>query len=197
MIPAVTKRRSVVVTFDPAKTQSGQTLSNGNLTISATTAPSGANRGTQSTTSHSTGKFYVEFTDNNGTGSLANALFPGVCDSSCNGVLSTATNYTYGNWDNGYGLLNGNIDQTLGAGNFYVAGDVISVALDCASGGAPIIKFYKNNALVMSFTGSGWTAPYFIFAAAYSSNSTLARGTMNFGATSFSFSPPSGYTAGW
>ena len=198
MIPAATKHRagvSITTTFDPAKTQSGQTLSNGNLTISTTTAPSAANRGTQSTVSHSTGKYYVEITDNNGTGNLAYGLFLGVCDSNCNGSLANSQNYTYGNWDSGYGLLNNGVEST-GEGS-YASGDVIGIALDCASGGAPVIKLYKNNTLVKTYTASGWTAPYFIFAAAYAASGGPAQATANFGATSFVYSPPAGYTAGF
>jgi hypothetical protein len=185
--------RGSAITWDPAKTQSGQVLSNANLVISATTAPSAANRGTQSTTSHSTGKYYVEITDNTGTGSLNNGLFLGVCDSNCNGSLATSNNFCYGNWDTGYGLLNNGIDSTnMGA---YASGDVIGVALNCGTGGAPTVDFYKNGTFVFTKVLSGWTAPYFVFAAAYSANSTLARATVNFGATTFAHTPPTGYSA--
>src|SRR6267154_2573628 len=89
---SLTKTTVLGSTFDPAKTQSGQTLSNNNLTISTTTAPAAANRGTQSTTSHSTGKYYVEITDNTGGASLNNALFLGACDSNCAGKLTNTQN---------------------------------------------------------------------------------------------------------
>ncbi len=187
---------SNTTTWDPAKTQSGQTLSNGNLTITATTPPSAANRGTQSTVSHSTGKYYIEITAVScNSGTLNNALFLGVCDSSCNGSLATAQNYTYGCWDSGYGLLNNSVNASGFGG--YNNGDIIGIALDCASAGSPVIKFYKNNTLVLTASPSGWAAPYFMFAAAYSGNSTHADATANFGASAFTYSPPAGYTAGF
>jgi hypothetical protein len=182
-------------TFDPAKTQSGQTLSNGNLTISATTAPSAANRGTQSTRGRSSGKYYVEFTANNATaGSLNNILFLGLCDSACNGSLANSQNLTYGNWDTGYELANNSV---VGSGfGGYQAGDVIAIAVDMSSS-PTVTKYYKNNSLVFTHTATGWVAPFFVFAAAYSATSTLAKATVNFGATAFTYTPPAGFSGGW
>ncbi len=187
-------------TWDPAKTQSNQTLSNANLTVSATT-PASAARGTQTTASHSTGKFYVEITVDAATSgpSVDNALLPGVCDANCNGSLSTEQNITYGGWGSGVGggylVLNNSVIATGLA--TYQTGDIIGIALDCASGGAPVIKFYKNNVLQYTYTASSWTAPYFIFCAAYSGSSTLCRGTGNFGGSAFTYTPPAGYTGGF
>jgi hypothetical protein len=197
VIPAVTKYRppAIATTFDPAKTQSGQTLSNGNLTIAATTAPSAANRGTQSTVGYSSGKRYIEFTANNATaGALNNILFLGLCDSACNGSLANSQNLAYGNWDSGYEIANNSV---VGSGfGGYQAGDVIGLAVDMSSS-PTVTKYYKNNTLMFTHTATGWVAPFFIFAAAYSGTSTLAKVTVNFGATSFVYSPPAGFTGGW
>lgn len=188
---------SSATAFNPTFTQSNNQLSNGNLTLSSITSGTNSTMGTQSTNSHSTGKFYIEFTiDSAHAGSpYQNQVGMGLCDSACNGVVANATNWTWAGWDSGYELFNGGV-QASGIGTF-TTGDVIGLAIDCASGGAPVMHWYKNNVLILSVNGSGMTAPYFIFAWANSANGALAQLTANFGATAFIYTPPAGYVGGW
>jgi len=185
-------------TWDPAKTQSNNSLSNANLTLSSTAGGANSTHGTQSTTSHanSSGKYYVEFTvDASHAGApFQNEIGVGICDSACAGVLSSAVNWTCGGWDGGYLLLNGGVNSS-GTGT-YGSGDVIGLAIDM-SGSSPSVSWYKNNVLLTTASSVSGTGPWFIFGWAISATGTNAQLTANFGATAFTYTPPAGYTGGW
>ena len=189
MIPAATKHRASTGTLDPLFTQSNNTLSNGNLSLSSS-ANDSAHAGSQSTTSHSAGKFYFEVTidaAHAGAG-YQNQVGMGLCDSTCHGTLPTANNYTWGSWDSGYELFNGGV--LVSAVGTFTTGDVVGVAIDIGN----TITWYKNNTSIFNQSIVALTGALFAFAWANSA-SGMAKLTANFGATAFAFTPPAGFSA--
>jgi SPRY domain len=177
-------------TFDPSNKSSDITLSNGNLTA---TRSSGAEGNAYATVVPTTGKWYWELhldsaTDGNfGVGDATNFFNIIAAWSGGNkgaGYLISSTV-----WYNGSNAL---------AGNTATTGDVLGFALDADIG---TLSFYKNNSLVITLnvgTGYGQGQVWVKLTAFYATAQLPASGfvTANFGATTMSYSAPSGYNQG-
>jgi hypothetical protein len=184
------------VTWDGSHKSTNFTLSGGNLTATATgTNTNGQN--TRSTTSHSSGKYYIELSLT--TVAVAADYAFGIANSSQandNSFLGDGT-------QNGYAWYivsqvvfnNANVHTIQSCG----AGHVAQMAIDT---GAKLVWFncdngnWNNNAANDPAAGSGGfdfsalTGAYFI---ALEMEDNTDASTVNFGATSFSFTPPSGF----
>lgn len=177
-------------TWDPANKAASITLSNGNLTAAQSSGGWTSVKGLTSF-AKTTGKWYFEVTivsstSNNtmvGVGN-ASASLSNYCGSDVNG---------WGYWGNTGAYFNNGGSFPLG--NSYTTGDVIMVAFDAALGR---MWFGKNGTWQnsgnpgantnTSFTGlSGSLVPMF-------SPNSAGSCTANFGATAFTYSPPSGFT---
>lgn len=168
-------------TLNPADKGSAVTLSNGNLT--ATFAVS-SNIMVRAVQSKSVGKFYWEVT----AGAIPNVIV-GIAKSG-----ATLNNYL-GQDANGWGYYGFNGNMTNNAvssayGATYTTGDVIGVALDCDNG---TLTFYKNGVSQgQAFSSLSGT----FFPAVSGSTGAAESCTINFGATAFAFTPPTGFTGG-
>lgn len=166
-------------TLNPADKDAGITLSGGDLTAAGATS-------VRATISKSSGKWYWEVTQN------AITTFGGLF-----GIAkSTESLASYvGNGPNGYGYYANtgakyNSSSPVAYGSGFTTGDVIGIAWDADAG---TIEFYKNNVSQgVAYTGlSGAFFPAVSGAAAGSSTCTV-----NFGATAFVYTPPSGFNSG-
>lgn len=167
-------------TWDSANKSAGITLSGGDLVA---TNNSGSAAGVRSTVGVSSGKWYWEITATT-IGAFARV---GISNSSYTfGLLGNTANSWGYNKGNGNKFNNGD----LGAyGASFATGDVIGVALDLDGG---TLTYYKNNTTQgTAFTGLSGT-----FYAAISVSNTNDVYTANFGATTLTYTPPSGFNAG-
>lgn len=178
-------------TFDPSFNPGSYTLSNGNLTIVGTNA-AGLVR---TLTSHTTGKYYAEFTINTAAASYqADA-----------GIANSSETTTVGTTTNSAGLLNGDPNVYInnvsaGTAVTYAASQVVSMALDI---GNKTIWYRVNGG---NWNGSGAANPatntggvsisavtgaYFMAASVPGAGSPSM--TANFGATAYSYTPSAGF----
>lgn len=184
-------------TLNPADKKNGLlTLSNGNLT--ATSTDSGGNNWVRSTTSQ-TGKRYVEFKVD--TYAASHAF--GISDLSAITYVG-ADAHSFGLYGNGFGGINGTFpDWGGGAGtpyNTFTTGDTVCMAVDLtakkvwwkinAGGwnggfGDPVAGTGGND--ISAYTGT----PHYIIV----SGGLNFVSTVNFGATAFTYTPPSGYSS--
>lgn len=174
--PAVT-----YATFDAGNSDAGITLSNGNLTATASNV---ATYVTRSTIGKSSGKWYVEF--------LVSAA---ITNSTSYGVKTSAEGLSQlvGATANGYGYNDGGQKKNNGTDVAYgtapANGVTIGIALDMDAGQ---ITFYRNNVSQgVAFTGLTGTF-YFAFSSAFGANAVVA----NFGATTMTYTAPSGFNQG-
>lgn len=170
-------------TFNPSDKGSGVTLSSGNLVASSS---AGANSGVRTTISKTTGKWYWEFTITTGSEGLL-----GVADGSA--TLSGPPgqdSHAYAYFEvTGQKFYNSAL-SSFGAS--FSTGDVIGFALDADAG---IVKIYKNNSLQGTITLTGLSAPYFAMIGNGAGSGSLVV-SANFGASTLTYTPPSGYNAG-
>ena len=166
-------------TLNPLNKASSVTLSGGNLVYTTT-----AQRGAYGTIGVSSGKWYWEWKP----GATGSETWVGI------GTPNSPTNVAL---DSGtpsgvivYGGFNGNL-FTTGAGAAYGAtfttGDTVGVALDMDAG---TLTFYKNNTTQGTAASSltGTKVPVV-------SASNTQSGTINFGQTAFTYTPPTGFVA--
>jgi hypothetical protein len=186
-------------TWNSADKASTITLSNGDLTTATT---SGAWQSIRAVSSKSSGKYYFEVTctDINASG----YCMIGIC-------TSTVAMTTYFGSDadgHAYYALNGqayNNNAGTAYGDTYTDADIISVAVDLDN---DAIYFAKNGVWQNSSdpeSGASRTgvpakhqtdgvSSYFPALALYHSTVNV---TTNFGASTFTYDVPTGYTAGW
>jgi hypothetical protein len=175
-------------TWNPSDKTSAITLSNGNLTLTTTAT---ANQGIRGTLSRSSGKFYFEYTQ--GT-SLANRV--GIADSTHVltaglGLDSVSAGYATS------GAIYYATSLSVSAAT-YTAADVIGVAVDTTNG---LIYYSKNGTWQNSANPSSGTGglAYVTTAAVFPAWGMLAAtvnsGTLNVGATAFSYPTPTGFSA--
>lgn len=161
------------VTWNPSDKGSGITLSNGNLTSSGQPM-------VRATDSRSSGKWYWEVT----VVASANSAI-GVASAAANLLNYTGgDSHGWGYYCNG-GVLHGGITGTQAA---YAAGAIIGIALDMD---ALTVQFYKDGTATGALI-AGLEATMF---PANGSGGGTDIFTANFGATSFAYAPPSGYSA--
>lgn len=177
--------------WNPSDKTSNATLSNSNLTaVSGDAAAAGA----RSTTSHTSGKFYWEMTVNSDPGGF-----------NMSAAIMTATSSFVGADAGNILCFNGNgqvwVMGSLGfqyAGAITAVGNVIQLAVNLATPefwvrGSIGTQWNAQGGLAdPSVPGSGQPLPAGAMFAACTMAST-ASWTVNFGATSYVNSPPSGY----
>ena len=181
---------STTNTWDPSAKNSNVTLSGGNLTTSTPALSVYMSVLGLSSFSHSSGKYYFEITI---TTSTSNSMTLGVGTSAVSlsdyaGQQATS----WGIYQNTGGYYN---NGTLGSsGVSFAPGDIISVAVDISAGK---IWFAKNGTWMSSgnpatganpaMTGvTGTLMPLL-------SNYNSCTNTTNFGATPYTYTPPTGF----
>ncbi len=176
-------------TWNASDKSAGITLSGGNLIATATTGPVGV----RSTISKSSGKWYWEITVNSNTTNISLGIGNG---------LSTYTLGSIGldsNLSEAYACVNAGVvgsyrynssDHTGLA--TYTSGDKIGVALDMTT---PQVTFYKNN-VSQGATSVTAGAQFAAFETIFVYVADTASITANFGATAFTYTPPSGFNSG-
>jgi hypothetical protein len=182
--------------FDPSNKGTDVTLSSGNLSATNTSA-SNVYETARSTTSHSSGKFYIEFTIN--VRAANNAVLLGFANASSglNNYISNDNNGV-GSYNSIIALNNGSIGGTAG----FVQGDIVDMAVDI---GASLVWYRTNSGSWNSgagadpATGIGGAnfvamaaGPYFA-AVSMNGSGNNNQVTANFGGTAYSFTPPSGF----
>lgn len=169
-------------TWNPGDLWGGASLSGGNLTLTNTIDTLWASG--RSTVSKSSGKWYWEYTLTSSTSFLMSAI-----------ANSAAANTNFLGADiNGWGYYGPsgkkyNDGVSVAYGATYGTGTVIGVALDMDAG---TVTMYKNNAS-QGVMYSGLTGEMFAGVSTYSLNSTCVA---NFGASAFTYTPPTGFNAG-
>lgn len=182
-------------TFDPSNKSTHITLSGGNL-VSTSGAGSSNSTAVRSVASHSTGKFYCEFTLTSGT--------PGGNDGCglCNGSFVIDGGSFLGNNSNSCSYFNGGsyfgISGAAAAPGSQSSGDIIGMAVDA---GAALIWFRRNggqwnsDGLANPATGAGggtFTISGALFAAVEGEVSGDTW-TANFGGSAYANAAPSGF----
>jgi hypothetical protein len=170
-------------------------LSNANLTATAATA---AQAQVRASTSRASGKYYFEVTCG---GTIQNSAV-GVSTSAPGGTTLAFSQGSFVNVANG-AIFIGGASSGFSTGGAFVAGDVACIALDL---GSKRVWFRRNNGLwensgtdnPATNTGGLDVSAYFASAAAFpivTFTSTGLSHTGNFGATSFAYSAPSGFSS--
>ena len=176
----------VFAKWNSADKSTGVDLTNGDLTATLNTT---GWRGVRSDTSKSTvGKWYWEITigEDGPERDMFNGIFGTALslDASPDGVTNPCRIY-YGN--------NGNktdgTAETVAYGASYATGDIVGVAWDAAGG---TIEFFKNNVS----QGTAYSSITGTFHAGFIANGNSQAVTANFGATAFTYTPPSGFNSG-
>jgi hypothetical protein len=184
-------------TLNPSDKGANATLSGGDLTVTNTVL---GRANVRSTTSHSSGKYYVEFSVVSGSGSF----------------------------DTGYGIANSSASLTVGIGSpdanstaIYLGGNTIYIA-NASSGtdGVPAVGGVTclaidldNNTIWYRLNGGNWNGsgvndpatntggrsisgiagPFFVIVSAAKSGANNAVVTVNFGGSAYAFTAPSGF----
>lgn len=169
-------------TLDPANRSAGATLSNGNLTVALA-----SNTGVKATQSFSSGQYYWETVV-----TTPGNISVGIATSAVNN-----SNFVAGANANNYVIYytNGSIIRSIGgaltiiAGTAISANDRIGIHVNYS---ANTIAFYLNNVL-QGTHNSIPTGTMFPFIA---TDTGTANATVNFGASAFTYSVPSGANAG-
>lgn len=173
----------VYTTWNPSDKNADITLSNGNLTAHAAGAAIGNVR---SIASKAAGKWYFEFTQS--APSYESGLIVGVANSSeaswPGGAGGNSLSYM------GAGVIKFN-NTTLASVTAYTYGNVIGVAFDRDAG---TVSFYLNNTLL--YTASGANVPSGSLFAIFGDLSSAVGVIANFGASSLTYAPPSGFNSG-
>jgi hypothetical protein len=178
-------------TWNPSDKGASVTLTSGNLTAQcALTAASPDS--VRATLSKTTGKWYWEITISSASGGTAGNNVIGVANASFDVTASSAAPgsdlHAIG-WRNNTGQIVRN-GVVLSAGDFYVAGDVLSVAMDLDTGS---IVFRKNNTIVATI-GSVNFPTGALFPLVGTLSGTSQSYVTNFGATAFTYTPPAGHS---
>lgn len=172
---------ALYATWNPADKSSGVTLASSDLNVTF----SSVYNLVRATKGKSADKWYWEVTVN-----TASQLTIGVANTTesitAGGTWVGISANSWG-WFNANGFLYTNNTAVYNVGTF-ANGNVLGFALDMDAG---TITFYKNNVSVGSFSGLTGT----IYPAVGTFNSTTSACTANFGATAFTYTPPTGHIA--
>ena len=197
-VPTLTSTTAAnYATFNPLiRTDSGSpnTLSNGNLKMTATSASYGDT--SLSTIAPSTGKWYVEFTltaASYPSAEIFNMNYPANFGVSGNGRASLSP-YGYGYLYNGNKQNNG---TATAYGSTFTTGDIISVALDMDNGK---VWFGKNGTWQASGNPAAGTNAAFTglsgsFAIGFCDSQSGSNESVNFGQQPWAYTIPSGFVA--
>ena len=178
-------------TWNPSDKSADITLSNGDLTAKSTNSGHDCAR---TILSESSGKWYWEITAD-GSGSIGAGVGLGIASSSLSLALGAGSNdYSYrSNGDKG------NSNTWVAFGDTWEAGDIIGIAFDRDNGN---VWFSKNgvwqaggdpaNGTGEAFSGINDTM-FGMFSLYYTDDQLTA----NFGASAFSYTTPTGFTAGF
>jgi len=193
--------------FDPSNTNASIALSNGNLTGTNTYAVNGAYGNTQSIASHSTGKFFNEFTlttlDPNAYAVPVGLITTSGGGASLNPGLGFDASISLGYYA-GNGVMSFN-SAVITGGSIQTSaqGDVVGMAVDI--GGALIwirtnAGNWNNSGTANPATGAGGisisgllTNPISVAVSIFQQAHNLSSVTANFGATSYAHSAPAGF----
>lgn len=168
-------------TWDSGAKDAAITLSNGDLTATATNT---SNQAVRSTIGKSSGKWYIELIIN---AAIVNSISHGVeTTSESLSALCGATTAGYGYNDVGQKKTN-NVDSAYGTA--LSNGDKLGILLNMDDGEISIRR--NNTDFGVMFTGLSGTF-YMAFSSGFGANSVIA----NFGASAFTYSVPAGYNAG-
>lgn len=171
-----------IVTWNPIGKGSNNTLSNNNLTVYGISS-NWSESSCKATKGVSTGKYYWEIkTDTAGLGSV------GVSDESFSNNTATFLVENTCSY-----LWTGQISfgtTTMTNASSYTNGDIIGVALNLVDNE---VSFYKNNTFQYKITNIRSKMTGNIYPTDSFANG--GKHTANFGGTSFSYEPPSGYMA--
>jgi hypothetical protein len=177
-------------TLDSNNKASSITLSNSDLTC---TSSSNDNKSVRSTTSKSSGKKYIEVTITDayngglfmlGFGSASQSVDPGIGFDGTDGVAFHVNSTAYWFTDSG-----NTIYSSFSYGDTFDDGDILSVIVDFDN---DTISFKRNDNFIYQNIDAhldSFTDRYFFCSP---NRDTL---TINFGASSFNYTPPSGYSA--
>lgn len=181
-------------TLDSSNKDSGLALSGGNLTATQSGA---GNRSVTSTTSHSSGKFYLEVTISQGNGGL------GFANSSFNvsgGVIpGTDAGDAVGSQSSGATAIN---NSSIGSAWGWIAGDTLGIAVDFTGQkiwykDLTFAQPWNNNGSADPATGVGGFSLATLAGSAWFAVVCLGvnaeTGTINFGATAYTGTAPSGF----
>jgi len=179
---SATGQCGAVPSWDPATAGADIELSNGNLTVSGTSATCAG--GIDATGSKSSGKWYWEARAQQDKGSHAD---------SCpvlNGIHDKVTGKTLV-WYGRYGSFVHSNGLTCSGNAVGVnSGDVVGMAWDADAG---TLKYLKNGVLI--FDCAVPTGTYFPYANHCNDAQYHCESTANFGAAPFAYPPPAGYSA--
>lgn len=191
-IVGLTSAGGTTTTFNPADTAAGLTLSAGNLAI----ASGGTSDKSRSTANHSTGKYYCEAAY---AGAAIYKVILGVADAAESLTVGDPGNtaHSAGLWQGDTNIY-GNSNSVLGVAADYSGGLVLSMAVDV---GAKLLWYrvnggiWNNNGANDPAAGSGGAAISFLSGSLYvmGGANTATPLTVNFGGSTYSFTPPSGF----
>ena len=174
------QQADVYATFDPDNGgfQNGGTLSSDNLTLS-----SGNNQYIErkSTLPVFVSNIYCELTLTSGTSHIGGL---GIGDSSARVIAGNGSYITYRE-SGDIVSYPGNVNVASGLAT-WASGDVIGMTVDNTN-----VTYYKNGTLVGTYA-HGKSGAFFVHAALFPNGNVTH--TINFGATAFSYTPPTGYT---
>lgn len=186
IIRAAVSAAHVFSTLDPANKGAAITLSLGNLKAASTAA--GLAR---STSTKAAGKVYFEVTV--GTAAAGGRTHIGVVNSAAN--LADEPGFDANGWSyGGAGVFDTN-SVTSGTPATYTTADVINVAVDAGIGS---IWFGKNgvfNGSPSAGSGAAFTGMTGPFYASIGWSTGINDSTINFGASAFVSTPPTGFSA--
>jgi hypothetical protein len=162
----------------------GGTLSEGNLKLVTANTGYGVKLATLRPKS---GKYYAEFTIGSGSDAIIGVQELATAPS------SSSTSFPQGDGSFGWYEANGNVytngTTVATSGSTYTSGDVLAIALDLDN---QEVKFYKNNTLDNTI---GLTGKDIAMAVGDFANADDATITANFGQKSFTYTPPTGFSA--
>jgi hypothetical protein len=183
---AVVPVAAAFATWNPSDKNAGLTLSNSNKTVTGAAGATDTWMSARSTISKVAGKWYWEVTVSSTTPTLI-----GVGTSASSLSQFAGQNLTsWGYYSADGAIFNNGANAATGTPSVYTTGDVIGVAIDLDSA-TKTIRFYKNGVA----QGGGPTTVSGTLFAMVSARDTAVAGltTTNFGASAFSFTPPTGH----
>ena len=167
------------VTLNPNDASSGNTLSNGNLTVVSTTQ-----LGIRATHGKTSGKWYWEVRMDSGD-------MLGIIGVSNKGFSLTSVTYTSINWRAYYGFTGYKFPENSPYGTAWALGNTIGIALDLDNG---TLEFYKNG-VSMGISHNNVKELGEVYPTLVGNRSQSKTITFNFGATPFTYPIPNGFSA--